>query len=235
VTNKPTTSQYRPAPPATAILPPRPRGAYLPALAVLATGAAGWLAAMQGADTLATRLMAAAHVVAWLATLASAARIRRPVALGLAASLAAKVATFFATVPAGIATLWLRWGEFYYDGDAWFWISPVVVAAITAAEGWATALVLSRTKLAETRIWSHRRLLVTGVVAAAVLGPAWFFGRTPLHLSRLRRGEYSGYDLAKVGPRALPAIYGEVDAIGARHVGRYREALFGVIAQIRHD
>jgi hypothetical protein len=112
-----------------------------------------------------------------------------------------------------------------------------LLAAVTLVESGFLGVYLDGRSFRETWLWARRRPFAIGVAVAVVLGGGWWLGRVEYYLWRMRAHGHapSGYALAKVGPRALPRIYRELEALGNRPSGGYRADLVDAITDIRHD
>jgi len=83
----------------------------------------------------------------------------------------------------------------------------------------------------------NRLILAAVILLVVAAGAAGYWFRAEYFLWRMRAHDHapSGYYLARVGPRVLPRLYGELKSLGSENVGEYRGDLVSVIQEIRHD
>jgi hypothetical protein len=206
-------------------------------VAVLLAGLVSWAGAFTDQDAFAVRALSVAIGVAAVATAPSWLLARG--ALGYLVGLLAKLGVFFALAPAGLATLGLGYDQIREQGsDDWlhyFWATTPLMLSITIIESWLIGLRLAGRRFSDTAVWKHRRRLSAIAAAVAVIGAVWWWVRVDYYLWRIKHGHAPArYSLEKVGERALPRIYRELQGLADADAGSYRSDLVNVIEGIRH-
>jgi hypothetical protein len=128
-------------------------------------------------------------------------------------------------------------GFAFRDMLHWFWVVPPVLLTITLVESWWLSLVVLGRSPGDTWPWRRRYALGGWVTGLAVAAMAWWFAAPEYHLWKLRTEGHGprSASLRGMGPRILPRLYEELDALGNEAVGEVRSTLVGIVADIRRD
>ena len=210
---------------------------WLGSLVVGSLAAIAYGCAVGGADALASDVHRGVVVVAFLATLLGWGFRRRVEPLlvfiavkGLALA-AALPPTGWISLTASYRRLRLQPGWLDY-----FWVTPLVLLALTVLESWVLSAVDRDEPFRSTTPYRRRHQIALALGVLALGTGLWRFGGPRFRVWHMKDG---GGDremaLRDMGHRALPAVYASIVEIGDQAVGDYRVRLVGVVTGIRRD
>ncbi|MCA9623364.1 MAG: hypothetical protein KC731_30295, partial [Myxococcales bacterium] len=210
---------------------------WLGSLVVGSLAAIAYGCAVGGADALASDVHRGVVAVAFLATLLGWGFRRRVGPLlafvafkGLALA-AALPETGWISLTASYGRLRLQPGWLDY-----FWVTPLVLLALTVLESWVLSAVDRDEPFRSTTPYRRRHQLALALGVLALGTGLWRFGGSRFRVWQMKDG---GGDremaLRDMGHRALPAVYASIVEIGDQAVRDYRVRLVGVVTGIRRD